>query len=333
MSGGLALVLSGGGAPAVYFGAGVVQALEEAGERPTILSGVSAGAINACALGAGMDAGTLAKMWCNIGWTDIYRPRFDVWRALNVGGLLRPTTNIVEYALGAIGWTWLLDTAPARRTLTSYLGGAEIAPPAGTTVVVSAVDENTGDVVRFCSELPPERRRDPQFRQVDLTVDHVLASAAVPLLFPPGRDRGLSPAPAIDGAPDDHALVDAGLVANTPLAPAMRYEPDRVIVVSGAGVTRPAPTPDSLGAAIALLVDNVAHFALYSDIDHANTVNRLVRAAPGATVKRDVPILVIEPTDLGFSLNGFLHFTAAQARTVMEYGREQAGKALAGWNP
>jgi NTE family protein len=363
MSGGTALVLSGGGAPAAYFGAGVIQALEEAGERPTILSGVSAGSINACAVGAGMDAATLTKMWCNIRWTDIYRPRMDVWRAINVGRLLRPTTNIAEYALGAIGWTWLLDTAPARKTLTSYLGGAEIAPPAGTTVVVSAVDENSGDVVRFCSDLPPRHRRDPQFRQVDLTVDHVLASAAVPLLFPPGRDSGTSPRtePAaraaasqaaasqaatsqggasggglfgvFDSHGDGHSLVDAGLVANTPLAPAMRYEPDRVIVVSGAGITRPAPTPDSLGAAIALLVDNVAHFALTADVDHANTVNRLVAAAPETTVKRNVPILMIEPTDLGFSLNGFLHFTPAQARAVIEYGREQAGKAFAGWSP
>jgi NTE family protein len=329
MSGGTALVLSGGGAPAAYFGAGVIQALEETGERPRLLSGVSAGAINACAMGAGMDAATLTKMWCNIRWNDIYRPRTDIWRAVNVGRLLRPTTNIAEYALGAIGWTWLLDTGPARKTLTSYLGGAEIAPPAGTTVIVSAVDENAGNVVRFCSELPPLHRRDPQFRQVDLTVDHVLASAAVPLLFPPGRDSGPSP----DSGGDGHTLVDAGLVANTPLAPAMRYEPDRVIVVSGAGITRPAPVPDSLGAAIALLVDNVAHFALTADVDHANTVNHMARAAPDATVKREVPILVIEPTDLGFSVNGFLHFTPALARTIIEYGREQAGKALASWNP
>jgi NTE family protein len=319
MGGGTALVLSGGGAPAAYFGAGVIQALEEAGERPRIVSGVSTGAINAYALGAGMDALALTRMWCNVGWSDIYRPRTDLWRAVNVRRLLRPTTNVAEYALGAIGWTWLLDTAPTRRTLRRFLGRKPIT--AGEiTVVLSAVDEATGRTMRFCSRLPPPRRRDPRFRQVDLTVDHVLASAAVPLLFRPGGDGG-------------YPLVDAGLVAATPLAPVMRYEPDRVIVVSGAGTTRPAPVPDSLGAAIALLLDNIAHSALTADLAHAHTVNRLARVAPRATVKRDVPILLIEPSDPGPPPDGFLEFTAARARTVIEYGREQAGKALATWSP
>jgi NTE family protein len=320
MTGGTALVLSGGGAPAAYFGAGAIQALQEAGEWPRVVSGASTGAINAYAVGAGMDAMALARMWCNVGWSDIYRPRTDVWRAVNVRRLLRPTTNIVEYALGAVGWTWLLDTAPMGRTLTKHLRGARITATGDVTVVLSAVDEATGATMRFCSRLPPKRRRDPRFRQVDLTVDHVLASAAVPLLFRPGGDAG----PALL----DGRLVDAGLVAATPLAPVMRYEPDRVIVVSGAGISRPAGVPRSLGAAIALLVDNLAQAALTADLDHARTVNRLARAAPRATVKRDVPILVIEPTDPGFPLDWFLEFTAARARRVMEYGREQAQNAL-----
>jgi NTE family protein len=281
-----------------------------------------------------MDAAALIKMWCNVRWHNIYRPRWDLWRAVNVGRLLRPTTNIAEYALGAIRWTWLLDTAPARRTLTGYLGGPEITPSPDLTVIVSAVDESTGEVIRFCTELPPEHRADATFRQVALSVDHVMASAAVPLLFPPGRGRGGDCTSASDDAcgADAHRLVDAGMVANTPLAPAMRYEPDRVIVVSGGGITRPAPPPDSLGAAMALLVDNVSYFALTADLAHAETVNRLVRAAPATTDKREVPMLLIEPTDLGFSLNGFLHFTPGQARRIIEYGRDQAEKALAGWN-
>jgi NTE family protein len=315
MTGGTALVLSGGGAPAAYFGAGAIQALQEAGDWPRVVSGVSTGAINAYAVGAGMDAMALARMWCNIGWRDIYRPRTDVWRAVNVGRLLRPTTNIVEYALGAVGWTWLLDTAPARRTLTRHLGGAKVEATGDVTVVLSALDETTGTTMRFCSRLPPKRRRDPRFRQVDLTVDHVLASAALPLLFRPGGDGG-------------RALVDAGLVAATPLASVMRYEPDRVIVVSGAGISRPAGVPESLGAAIALLVENVAQAALAADLDHAHTVNRLARAAPEATVKRDVPIVLIKPAEPGFPLDWFLEFTAARARRVMEYGREQAQNAL-----
>ncbi|HLL69317.1 MAG TPA: patatin-like phospholipase family protein [Micromonosporaceae bacterium] len=317
-TGGLGLVLSGGGAPAAYFGTGVIMAMEEVGLRPQILSGVSAGAINAYALGAGLGGTGLAEMWQQIRWDDIYRPRTDLWNAVNLRGLLRPTANLTEYALQTIGWTWLLDTGPARRTFARYLG-AQQPRPVGATVIISAVDENSGGVVRFCSQLPPEHRSDPAFRKVDLTVEHVVASTAVPLLFPAGRDGG------------GHTLVDAGLVANTPLAPVMRYEPDRVIVVSGTGIDRPAATPRSLGDAIGLLADNVAHFALTADVAHAETVNALVRNAPQATDKRQVPMLLIEPTDLGFAVDGFLRFSPSIARSIIEYGREQGAKALAGW--
>jgi predicted acylesterase/phospholipase RssA len=349
MTGGTALVLAGSGAPAAYFGAGAIWALEEAGERPSIVSGVSTGAINAYALGAGMDGLALARMWCRIGWRDVYRPRTDVWRAVNVGRLLRPTTNIAEYALGAVGWTWLLDPAPLRNTLTSHLGRATIDTTGDVAVVLSAVDDATAVTMRFCSRLPPRHRRDPRFRQVDLTVEHVLASVAVPLLFRPGSDDGPAGAGATSDGPArggtaggdsagsgadgrDARLVDAGLVSATPLAPAMRYEPDRIIVVAGRATSRPARAPDSLGSAIALLVDNLAHAALAADVEHAHTVNRLVRVAPRATVQRDVPILLVEPGDPGFPADGLLEFSASRARRGIAYGREQTGEALAGWN-
>ena len=319
MSGGLGLVLSGGGAPAAYFGAGVIQAVEDAGLKPRVLSGVSAGALNACALGVGLDAAALAEMWTKVGWRDIYRPRYDVWTLLNLNRLLHPSANLAEYLMGAVSWTWLLDTSPARRTLSRFLGGDELKTRDGTTVVVSAVDENSGGVVRFCTALPPAARRNAEFKQVRLQVDHLLASAAVPLLFPPGRVG-------------DRTLVDAGLVANTPLAPVMAYEPELVIVVSGSGIKRPAPAVTSLAGAIALLVNNVAHFALIADYEHAKTVNTLVRAAPQETTKRAVPMLLIEPTDLSFSLDGFIRFNARTARRVMDYGRAEAARKLAGWS-
>jgi NTE family protein len=315
----LGLVLSGGGAPAAYFGAGVVQAIEEAGLRPSVYSGVSAGAINACALGVGMGGDALAEMWQTVRWQDIYRPRTDFWNLINPKRLLAFNSNPVEYILDAIGWTWLLNTAPARTTLTDKLGGERLTPTADKTVVVSAVDSNNGDVVRFCTALPPERRASPEFRLVDLNIDHLMGSFAVPLLFPPGHNHG-------------HEMVDAGLVANTPLAPILRYEPDAVIIVSGAGVKRPAPDPQSWAQSVELLADNVAHFALRSDYDHAQTANTLARQAPQATKKKPVSMLMIEPAELPFSLGGFLHFSAAQAKEIIEYGRQEGGKAIAGWS-
>jgi NTE family protein len=322
-TGGLGLVLSGGGAPAAYFGAGVIRALERAGLEPRVLSGVSAGALNAAAYAAGMDAASIADMWRSIGWRDIYRPRRDLWNLVNIPNVLRPRANVVQYLFDAIGWTWTLDTAPTRRTFIRYLGDAELKIRDGVTLVVSSVDESSGEVVRFCSALPDHD--SPRFRRVDLTVDHLLASAAVPMLFPPGRPDGQT-APAT-------TFVDAGLVANTPLTPMMAYQPDAVVVVSGSGIARPAPTPTSLGSAIALLADNVASFALHADYAHTETVNTLARVAPEAVDKRYVPMLLIEPTELGFSVGGFLRFTPGDARTMMDYGEREGARALRGWAP
>jgi NTE family protein len=318
---GLGLVLSGGGAPAAYFGAGVVRALEEQGIVPDLLSGVSAGALNACAIGHGLNAAELAELWSSVSWRDIYGIRRDVWNAVDLPSLLRPGPNLIEYAMSSLAWTWLFDTSPARRTLASHLGGETLTVEPGRTVVVSAVEQATGEVVRFCNHLPKRpHRAEGTFVETALTVDHALASAAVPLLFPPGRIGGKS-------------YADAGLVANTPLAPIMAYEPDAVIIVSGSGVARPARDARTWGEAVGLLVNNVTHFALMSDYKHAQTVNELAIAAPRSTGKRNVPMLLITPSDLGFSLGGFLHFDTVAAAEVMEYGYSEASRALRAWRP
>jgi len=181
-------VLSRGGAQAGYLGAGVIQAIEEARLRPGLLSGVSAGAINACALGVGMDAETRADLWIRARWQHLFRPRLDLWRLFNMGALLRrPTTNLVEHTLDAVGWTWLLDPAPARRNLARLLGGGSLPVRDDITLVISAVDQSSAEVVRFTNTLPPPHRCGPEFREVELHIDHLVASTAFPCCSrPPG---------------------------------------------------------------------------------------------------------------------------------------------------
>jgi NTE family protein len=313
----LAVVFSGGGAQAAYFGAGVARAIEDAGLEPAVLSGVSAGAINVCGLGTGMSADDLAAMWTRIECADLFTIRHDAWHLLDPRRLLRrPATNLAQHLLDAVGWQWLLDTAPARRTFTKYFGAGPLRITDGVTVVISAVDQGTGGVTRFTNTLPPPHRRKESTHQVELGVDHLLASTAAPLLFPPVR---------VDG----NEYVDAGLVANTPLQPALAYEPDAVIVVSASGITRPAPAATSLAESIGLVAENIAYAALHSDFRHAETVNRL--AAAGGTAKKQVDLLLVEPTGMPFTASGFLRFDAREARRIMAHGREVAGKALADW--
>lgn len=310
MTGRLALVLSGGGAQAAYFGAGVALGLAEAGMRPEVLSGTSAGALNAGLLSCGVAPSALVDMWSGVNSDDVYRMRHDVWRLPRWTALASPNTDLVSYALAAIGWTWLLDTAPARRTLAARVGGERLPISPGQTLVVSAVNQATGAVARFTNSLPC--RETSGFRQVEMRIGHLLASTAVPMLFPPVD---------IDGG----HYVDAGLVANTPLAPALAYEPDVVVVVASSNTTPTAA--DSLDDALGALFTNVARFSLLQDFRHARTVNKLVANAPGATAKRQVELILVEPAE-EFAVSGFLRFDPGVARTLAEHGRDQAKLAI-----
>jgi NTE family protein len=300
----VALVLSGGGACAAYFGAGVAQGLADVGLRPTVLSGTSAGGLNVGLLAAGVTPERLVDLWISVQGHDVYKPRLDLWRLLRPAGLVRlPTTDLMGYALDSVGWTWLLDTAPARRTLSAALGGEVLRIRDGVRVVVAAVEECSGEVVHFTNSAPA----GSGFAEVPLTVDHLMAGAAAPVLFPPVR---------IDG----RSYVDAGMVANTPLTPAMAYGPSTVIVVTSS-CGRQSGEPASLGDALGLAFENVARFAVLRDYEH---IRQLGELRPGTAPR----LVLIEPAD-EFEVSGFARFDPDVARTVVAHGRAQARAALA----
>lgn len=310
----LGLVLSGGGAKG-SFEAGVVAAMEDAGLRPDVVSGTSAGALNAAGIAAGFDAERLADLWTSVGDADVFRLRRDVWRLPRLRGLLEGG-GLAGRLLAAKGWTWFLDQAPLRATLVAALGGERVPVRDDLVVLVSAVEKATGELVRFTSRAPPPHRDSPRYRVVDLDVDHLVASAAIPLVFRPGRVEGVD-------------FWDGGIVANTPLAPVLAYEPDTVIVVTTATRVRPAPKPAHLGEALSLLIDNVLAHSLHNDLARAGALNELARAAPAATPARTVTFLVVEPE--GLDLGEGLRFDPRQAARNIELGREAGRRALAGW--
>jgi NTE family protein len=312
----LGLVLSGGGANGA-FGAGVVAAMEEAGLRPTILSGTSAGALSAAGLATGMDAATLGDMWASVATRDVHRLRRDVWSLLRPTGFLSGG-NVADRTLDSVGWTHLLSTAPLRSSLVRILGGERVDVLDGLTLAVSAVEVASGALVRFASALPPPARRHHRFRVVDLTVDHLMASAAIPIVFPPAD---------VEGVPH----WDGGLVANTPLAPAMAFEPDAIVVVTTATRERPSPPPRSLGEALSLLIDNVIGHSLAADLERARLINELCLLGADQPDRRLVDLLVVEPT--GLDLGGPLDFDATLARRRIALGLEAGRNALAGWTP
>jgi NTE family protein len=308
-----ALVLSGGGARAA-FQAGVVAALEDAGLTPTVYSGTSAGALNAAALAAGFDAADLAGWWTSIRDRDVYRIRRDIWRLPNPAGFLR-RGNLAERILRGTGWSWLLDAAPLRRTLTTAFGGEQLDVTPGKQLAVSAVNVPDGSLVRYLSEPPPPHRASATHDVVRFTVDHLLASAAIPLVFRPAEVR-------------DVPHWDGGLVANTPLAPALAFEPDVVIIVTTSSLRRPAAAPDTLGDGISLLLETVLGHSLQADLARAEAVNEICRIK-GEQDRKVVRFLQVHPT--GLDLGNALQFDPRNAERLIHLGRERGREAVASW--
>lgn len=243
------LVLSGGGARGAYE-AGVMQGIVEV-LRPTsapfeVLCGTSVGALNAAYLAAhadqaDMDVAGLAEHW----------------RALDVSRHLKLDMR------GLLGWKrdWggkEQSQSPMPKLVGRSLldaGALESIVQEGVpwprlhdnvhkgfvrSLIVSALHISTGRTTTF-AELAPgasiTASKDPRrvLRIGPIDSDQVLASAAIPLLFP-ARLVG------------DEYFCDGGVRFNTPISPAIRAGAERLVVISllSQEATASDPTPESV---------------------------------------------------------------------------------------
>ena len=280
------LVVAGGGARGAYE-AGAMQVLVPrmvaAGETPTVLVGTSAGALNVVGLAGAIDLGArpavdlLVELWSSVRLSDVV----DVPGTV-AGGL--------RYAAGVAGLPVrtpsLLDTSPQRATLEQLLpldrlhDNVRSGPVDAVAVVTTSVD--TGGTVVFVEKKPsvplppPDPGRNVTYVETTLTVDHVLASSAVPVAFrpvlvrTPERWRGW--------------YVDGGLRLNAPLKPALDLGCDRLGVVAtqpasyrtGPAGTRAAPDVPRVAA---LALRSLLADRMVEDLQTLDAVNRLVAAS------------------------------------------------------
>lgn len=319
------LVLSGGGAKGA-FEAGVIEAFAAAGIAPTVVAGTSAGALNAATVAAGVPAEEVVDLWSRLESRHVYRLRRDVHRLIRPFHLLSHPGRLLglgshsmsEHLVESIGWHWMLDTAPLRRQIRNLFGGETLRLREDTVLAMSCVEAGSGRLVRFVNRAPSGRPRE-QYVAVDLTIDHLLASAAIPGLFRPIE---------IDG----RLYWDGGLIANTPLKAALPYDPDVVFVVAAGAIDHDAAAPTTLGGTIALMADHLMRYAVLEDLDHAETVNALVRADPEATYHRVVDLVPISPPRLRSGIGHFLDFDPAVARELIGAGRRTAAETLDRWH-
>lgn len=229
----LAIVLTGGGARAAYQ-AGVLRSLarNHPDLRFQIITGVSAGAINAA---------FLASRTSNLRTTS--DELTDVWKGIRPESIFRPGT----FSLGRTALKWLLkltsggssaaptvrgfvDTSPLRSLLDRTLENHGDSIPGIATniesnglkaVAITALNYNTGQSVTWVQGRDIELWERPNRRSANtmITPTHVMASAALPLAFP---------AIEVDGA----WYGDGGVRLGAPLAPAVHLGARRIIAIS-----------------------------------------------------------------------------------------------------
>jgi NTE family protein len=307
----LGLVLTGGGARAAYQ-VGAIRALAEIrGPGPSpfnVISGVSAGAVNGVSLAAGAEdfrgaAERLGALWLSLQPDKVYRT--DARRMLRVGGSwLRELAG--GGLLGASNVNYLLDTGPLREFLRAHLPVPRMRRHIRTGVLrgvaVSATNYLDGNAVTFFDgsrEVLPWVRSTRIGVREHIRIDHVMASSAIPLLFPPVKIRGVH-------------FGDGCVRLLSPLSPAVHLGATRLVAVGvrhrdpPPGV-RPATAPQlPLSSIAGVLLNAVFLDSLEGDVERLERMNRTLAFVPPAAREklpeplRQIPILVLRPSrDLG----------------------------------
>lgn len=230
--------MSGGGARSAYQ-AGFLGAVAE--QNPdldvSIVTGVSAGAINAAFLGTGCGnwierTQRLEALWSELEVSDVFRVGASslLPRALWWG--LKLATGRLGSGLRLQG---LVDTSPLAATLASHLDPAE--PPSGPgcprAVAVTASCYSSGESVTWIQgrEIDNWKRAGRRGERVRLGVEHIMASAALPLFFPAVR---------VDG----EWYADGGMRLTAPLSPAIHLGATKILALSTRAYRKPNPLPD-----------------------------------------------------------------------------------------
>lgn len=307
----MALVLGGGGARGAYQ-AGVLRAIGRRYPDLTlpILTGISAGAINTTFLAAhpetlGRAADDLVQLWRLITPEQVYD--VDSWSL--AGNVMRWGWRLVSGGAKTGAETrGLVDTTPLLHSLRAAFPPSQSGAIAGIArniaagrlraVGVSATSFSTGQSVTWVQGTDVSLWQRPQRRaeSTSLSVDHVMASAALPLLFPAVRVR-------------NEWYGDGGIRMTAPLSPALHLGASRILTISTrtsrsraqADVSQIVGYPPP-AQVLGVLYNAVFLDLIDQDILRLEMINRLLPHVGPAERDglRHVDILVLRPSqDLG----------------------------------
>jgi NTE family protein len=269
-----AFVLAGGGSLGAVE-VGMLQALLEWGETPAFMVGASAGAINAAYFAADptvAGAHALERIWCLLKRQEVFP-----FNLSSVFGLLRHRDHLV-------------DSNGLRRLLERHLPYRQL-EDAALPIHLVASDMLTGQEV-LLSTGP--------------VIDAVLASAAIPGVYPPMQIGG-------------RWLIDGGVANNTPIS-----------VAIGLGATRVIVLPTGFACALERAPSGAIARAMHalSLLVARQLVNDAERFAGGAVELRIVPSLCpldISPYDYSAAAVLIARAKVGTLRWLGQGGLERAG--------
>jgi len=312
------LILTGGGARAAYQ-VGVLKAMAQIRRDAApwrkdnpfpVITGTSAGAINAAALASHCDdfdnaVAQLCNVWENFRAEQVYRS--------DALGVIR--TGARWLTMMSLGWViarWrrarqrsLLDNAPLEDLLHLLVRVDRLQPLMKSghlqALAVTASSYNSGTHVTFydsVKDFVPWNRSQRVAVRDTITVPHLLASAAIPFVFPPvplGFDGGTE------------YFGDGSMRQSAPISPAVHLGASRILVI-GAGRMHEPPgqrkvkgTYPNLAQIAGHALSNIFLDALAVDVERLQRINNTLALLPpealANTSLRPIDVLVIAPSE------------------------------------
>ncbi len=279
-----ALVLPGGGARGA-FQVGVLKALAELLPRDSvnpfgIISGTSAGAVNSVVLASRAHQfrsaiAELEQVWGHFRCHHVYKTDHLTMLKSSLHWL----TSII---LG--GWLVgaprsLLDNSPLRDLLsgTMHFPRVQDAIDAGHlhALAITAAGYATARSTSFYEAHPEQQdwqRTRRLGRRTDLNLDHLMASIAVPMIFPPVQIG-------------NEYFGDGAMRQATPLSPAVHLGADRILVIGirdevGGKEPTEKQAPPSFAQIAGYMLDTLFMDGLYTDLERITRINELIDAIP-----------------------------------------------------